>query len=419
MSADFVESDLGVLLPIYYSRLFPFKDFYRWLSYGNVNKKYFTHRELSFTLEDDIYIRYLSFANQEEMEKEILKKCPRKIDIGAVFSSMPKDHRQVSLFQALERELVFDIDMTDYDDARYCCSGADICIKCWPLMTMAVKILNKSLKDDFGFEHLLWVYSGRRGIHCWVCDEKARQLSADARGAIAQYLTVVKGGSSMSKRVKLWDRVHPCIQRATSIIEEHFVQYAVVGQDIFGDEKKRGNILALVPDDEMRMNLENRFQQLSNGVEMWEVIKKEAKLAHQKGSKKCTHLIEEIMLQFCYPRLDVNVTKGVNHLLKSPFCVHPKTGRVCIPFSADEVDKFDPFSAPIISDVIEEMNTFNNVKSEGSEEMETDVRKEKVVFDYKKTSLKDGIAVFKTFLKSLESTWSGKMLDASDKTMDF
>lgn len=51
-----------------------------------VPKSYFTNREFSFTLKDDVYIRYQSFADQQEMEKEIQKRCPNKIDIGAVFS---------------------------------------------------------------------------------------------------------------------------------------------------------------------------------------------------------------------------------------------------------------------------------------------------------------------------------------------
>lgn len=43
-------------------------------------------------------------------------------------------------FQPRQRELVFDIDLTDYDDVRTCGSGGHICNQCWPLMAVAVQV---------------------------------------------------------------------------------------------------------------------------------------------------------------------------------------------------------------------------------------------------------------------------------------
>lgn len=66
---------------------------------------------------------------------------PYKIDRGAVYSHRPNRHNTGTLeaFQAQEKELVFDTDMTGSDDVRRCGSSADICSKCWTLMMMAIQ----------------------------------------------------------------------------------------------------------------------------------------------------------------------------------------------------------------------------------------------------------------------------------------
>ncbi|XP_050418949.1 DNA primase small subunit [Patella vulgata] len=401
-------ASLPDLLPVYYKRLFPYGPYFRWLHYGGVPKTYFLNREFSFTLKDDVYIRYQSFVDQSDLEKEIQKHCPYKIDIGAVFSYKPKERKTIkaSAFQAQEKELVFDIDMTDYDDVRKCCSGADICEKCWPLMKIACKIIHAALVDDFGFKHILWVYSGRRGVHCWVCDEEARKLSQTGRTAIAEYLSLVRGGENQTKKVSLDETLHPSIRRALNIIEGYFDKYSVKKQDFLNSPEQWDKVLALIPIEDVRKQINGLFDSLGTNSSTRLTILRE-QLNNAKEHKKMKMTMEEIMVQLCYPRLDVNVSKGVNHLLKSPFCVHPKTGRVCVPFDVSKVDSFNPFTVPTISQLLDEIDNCET----------TDTTKK--VKDFKKTSLAASIEVFEKFLKNLEESWKGKLLEQSDIKMEF
>ena len=110
---------------------------------------------------------------------------------------------------------MFDIDMTDYDEIRTCCTGKGICKRCWGFISVAVKVLDSALRDQFGFVKILWVYSGRRGIHCWVSDAEAMQLTDEQRKAIMGWFEVVKGGKDMSKKVNVRGRdrsLHPSLQ---------------------------------------------------------------------------------------------------------------------------------------------------------------------------------------------------------------
>jgi len=132
----------------------------------------------------------------------------------------PKDKKTLrsGALQPLLRELVFDIDMTDYDSVRTCCSNADICKKCWAFISAAVKVLDKAIRNEFGYDKLLWVYSGRRGIHLWISDREAMELTDAQRKALVGWLNVVQIGKESKKpNIRNSGKLPPSLQYANSL----------------------------------------------------------------------------------------------------------------------------------------------------------------------------------------------------------
>ena len=217
----------------FYQRLFPFKPLFQWLNHSFKPSNDTAHREIAFTLQNDAYMRYQSYPTAEayatlslgfaktlanapasgiRLRKDVLRLNPSRFEIGPVYTTNPRDRktlRKASVFRPLSKELVFDIDLTDYDEVRTCCDKANICHKCWRFVVMAIKVVDAALREDFGFEHILWVYSGRRGAHAWISDKKARDMPDDRRRAVAGYLAVVTGGAQSGKKVNVRRPLHP------------------------------------------------------------------------------------------------------------------------------------------------------------------------------------------------------------------
>jgi DNA primase small subunit len=358
-------------MPHYYDKHYPGELLFKWLSQGNdkghprADKSYPTRREFTFVLNKDdgseIFARYKCFANAKSYGDAVKKEKPGRIEFGPVYNRKPSEKGSVDL-KPVERELVFDIDMTDYDDVRTCCSGADICGKCWPLMTVALKILDTGLREDFGFKHLLWVYSGRRGIHCWISDERARKLSDEARAAVAEYFAIVKGEGKSRRVLSVAPQMYPAVERAyKNELADYWINSYLPEQRILEHEDKLENVLDLIgtADANIKADLQEEFKNSkADSVARWKRIEETISKASLKNYR-LRGMVEKIICWHVYPRVDIEVSKHMNHLLKGPFCVHPKTGRVCVPMDPKTAEKFDPEQVPTVADLKQGVKTLD------------------------------------------------------------
>lgn len=78
--------------------------------------------------------------------------------------------------------------------------------------------------------------------------------------------------------------------------------------------------------------------------------------AGKKGAQIGHDILTHLHFKLLYPRLDINVSRMMNHLLKSPFCVHPKTHRICVPIDPAHLDKFDPTEVPSLEDALRDLD---------------------------------------------------------------
>jgi DNA primase small subunit len=79
-------------------------------------------------------------------------------------------------------------------------------------------------------------------------------------------------------------------------------------------------------DDSIKNEWKEQMLRYNTTMERWSILQQKRKEAHSKKYRDRL-FIERIKIAVTYPRIDIKVTEGFNHLLKAPFSVHPKTGK--------------------------------------------------------------------------------------------
>ena len=190
-------------------------------------------------------------------------------------------------------------------------------------------------------------------------------------------------------------------RRSLKILDQHFQSSILTEQDPWATPEKASHLLSLIPDKTLTTALQKKWDSQPNrsSTQKWSDIDALA-TAGSLSTLTPSTLVEakkDIRLEYTYPRLDAEVSKKLNHLLKSPFVIHPGTGRVCVPIDIRKVEEFDPMAVPTVQELLAEIDAWEDQgKAEAGEEASADK-----LLDWQKTSLRPYVELFRSHVNAV------------------
>lgn len=369
--------------------------------FGMSSNEIFESRNFSFVLPDKnggrpIVTQYQSFRTPIELQDAFFARPPLRIEIGSrgfepasmmkLIESQLSNRGDIDPYLMHTKELVFDVDITEWQDIRVCscvqpiqteicrycgcatdadseqaailgvCECAKIeqklCSRCWCNAKASMLIMHFILTQRFGFREILFVFSGSKGYHCWVFDDKAKYMSEVQRSAIVNYFLPWLN----SRRIELKNEVG--FDDLEEDLLEGIFQDTVLAGEAFSLKHEKTNLhldaLLELPtqcSDAQEMfatMLDSAIVEKWTAFQTWEHLK--AFIHCNLPSYRAKTYIKRIMYSYMFPRIDIPITKQIKHLIKLPYSLHPSTKLISIPILPYEFLSFDPSDCPNVTD---------------------------------------------------------------------
>jgi|WetSurMetagenome_2_1015567.scaffolds.fasta_scaffold00074_15 DNA primase catalytic subunit len=259
----------------------------------------------------------------------------------------------------VQRYLVFDLDMTDFEvgnrdserdgyirKCRCRTKKSGTCsYGCWFYMRVGVKVITYLMRKCFGAQEVIAIFSGNRGIHILCLDESFVALDSEHRKGIISRIKMFADPATGYHH----DEFTPYIYEY--LMKPEFYAHWLDGQCLIMESHTTLRMLVICTGLEGVAELPEQtipiLVRLSNAgsaparVESWK------ELCEVLGGPDFER---RFIFKAMFPRLDEEVTTGMGHPLKAPFVIHPSTRRCSVPIP--DLDKWLPHMAPRASELI-------------------------------------------------------------------
>ena len=320
-------------------------------------------------------MRHLAFDSAERFHEGLARTGPHSVYYSTAYYRRPGEMKMLDK-QWLGAELIFDLDadhLADVEKAK--AEGREL-----PLdeQLRQVKVKFKTLLDEFLFGDFglsskdVWVtFSGGRGYHAHVTEERLMQLGSRERREVVDYITgkvpVERGSETPDVSVFMTPEVTRAREWQGKVTKEEAFRlapldapgwpgrisrtlWALLDANVFSVPRTEARKWLMATDgigpttaDKFLDKMERMRDKSRRDFTMEELLA-QGRISHRRDP--LYRVAEQALAQYTMPmakgETDEPVTADVKRLIRLPGSLHGKSGLQVVILTRDQLDAFDP-----------------------------------------------------------------------------
>lgn len=321
------------------------------------------------------FVRHLGFDSATHFHESLARSGPHSVYYSTAYYRRPAEMKMLDK-QWLGAELIFDLDADHLADVEAAKARGEEVALAEQLRQVKEKfktLLDEFLFGDFGLSAKdVWItFSGGRGYHAHVVEDRLMQLGSKERREVVDYITgkvPVERGSETPDLTLFMQRVATGADSFRGKVKADFAYQlapvtapgwpgrltrtlmADLERHVFGQQRAAARKWLLSIDGIGATTADkflDKVDRLANGATHGKSVQQlvaEGRIAHRSDPlfKIAVKALEQFGLAQAKGETDEPVTADVKRLIRLPGSLHGKSGLKVVTLTRDELDGFDP-----------------------------------------------------------------------------